>query len=55
VYQPRIEVQDRPIYFTQMGLVRNPTAAAAAEPGLEDPGMQPPIDPFKDQGKPEHE
>jgi hypothetical protein len=30
VVQPRIEVQDRPLYFTMMGVVQNPNAQKAA-------------------------
>ncbi len=45
IVQPRIDVEDRPVYFTTMGLLPNPSAAApkpervATDPGAIDPGL----------------
>jgi hypothetical protein len=43
IVQPKIEVQDRPVYFMTMGVVRQAKAGTAAEtPSIPDPGA---IDP----------
>jgi hypothetical protein len=44
VVQPQVEVQDRPVYFMTMGIVKNATTPAAAKK----PGEQPLPDPFGD-------
>ena len=45
VYQPRIEVQDRPIYFGQMALATNPEAPKGTTQ-LPARNLPPPADPF---------
>jgi hypothetical protein len=51
VVQPRIEVQDRPIYFMTMGIVRNAKAGAVPaetpanlDRGAIDPGLEEPVE-----------
>lgn len=51
IVQPKIEVQDRPVYFMTMGLVRNtkparPAAGNSAQPdtGAIDPGLANPVE-----------
>lgn len=46
VVQQKIEVQDRPVYFTMMGLARNPNATSDQQQ-VRTPVETDPVDPFK--------